>query len=27
LIVSHICGLTFDIDPEPFLPHRFIGAA
>ncbi|AGQ06156.1 NAD(P)/FAD-dependent oxidoreductase [Acinetobacter baumannii] len=27
LIASHICGLTFDIDPEPFLPHRFIGAA
>jgi len=26
LIASHICGLPFEIDPTPFLPHRFLEA-
>lgn len=26
LIASHLCGLPFGIDPEPFLPDRFLGA-
>lgn len=25
LIASHICRLAFEIDPTPFLPHRFLG--
>lgn len=25
LITSHLCGLSFEIDPTPFLPNRFLG--